>query len=129
MHNYKLSKRSDDVEIQDHPDTHMIIYRDSDTTLERRDTEPGTGDPECGFDRLLFNGAGNRPHSRKINIRIGHPAAREWGVYMPENKLQLGILGEPDAHIVNGLRKRAPAGCPTTKKSKFRKDTRIHCTG
>ena len=43
--NYRLVKRTEDPS---HPPTPMVIYRESDTTLSKRDTQQST----CGFDTM-----------------------------------------------------------------------------
>ncbi|CDH56326.1 zinc metalloprotease [Lichtheimia corymbifera JMRC:FSU:9682] len=110
-HNYQLAKRSDDVELNTaHHQSRMVIYRDSDTVLTpllRRDGQPTTQVPECGFDQLLHN---QQPPSTI-------PAHHALGVYQ-DNELDIDTyLMMPDGH--SPLRKRAPEGCPSTKKINY----------
>ncbi|KAG0178510.1 hypothetical protein DFQ29_003385 [Apophysomyces sp. BC1021] len=106
-YNYKLSKRTDDATLTNEENAHMVVYRDSDTTLvdtlDRRSETNAA--PTCGFDRLSSN-KGPSPV-----FDIGHPATREMGLYAPRNSFDTSIFG------TKSLTKRQTSGCPATKKT------------
>ncbi|KAI7899377.1 Metallo-peptidase family M12B Reprolysin-like-domain-containing protein [Cokeromyces recurvatus] len=88
--NYHLTKRTDDVQATS-SNAHMIIYRDSD--MITRQSESGN----CGFDRLSNTQIKYNPFE-VVDNHMKFAAAIQ-----TNNKLSL-------------LTKRAPTGCPTTKK-------------
>lgn len=94
---YKRVKRSDDVDLHHGYDTtndvHMVIYRDSDTVLPAIKRDLGGNDDACGFDKLSYNNNNNN----------NNPALS---------------LSTPPSFVAGRLAKRAPSGCPATKKSK-----------
>jgi hypothetical protein len=94
---YKRVKRSDDVDLHHGYDTtnhvRMVIYRDSDTVLPAIKRDLGDDGDACGFDKLSYNNNNNH----------NNPALS---------------LSTPPSLASGRLSKRAPAGCPATKKSK-----------
>ncbi|KAF7728028.1 hypothetical protein EC973_006793 [Apophysomyces ossiformis] len=104
--NYRLSKRSDDADLTEESDVHMVVYRESDTIelpLSPRDA-PLT--PSCGFDDLMLNSFPSKPAP---GLDRAHP--RNFGILSQSS--QLGQFG-------SALSKRAPpAGCPTTKRINY----------
>ncbi|KAG0169355.1 hypothetical protein DFQ30_003702 [Apophysomyces sp. BC1015] len=102
--NYKLSKRSDDAELTEEDNVHMVVYRDSDTvevSLAARDAPAARS---CGFDNMI-HGSPNLNQSPRLDTI--HP--RNFGILASSN----GLDG-----LKPTLSKRAPpAGCPTTKKT------------
>ncbi|KAI9485216.1 MAG: Metallo-peptidase family M12B Reprolysin-like-domain-containing protein [Benjaminiella poitrasii] len=98
--NYHLTKRADDVGLVSDDNVHMIIYRDSDMITQQQ-RESG----DCGFDRL------NNMNS-VLSKRSHNPFEIVVDQHMKFAALQANtLLGGRSS-----LEKRAPAGCPTTKK-------------
>ncbi|KAI9278850.1 Metallo-peptidase family M12-domain-containing protein [Phascolomyces articulosus] len=107
--NYKLSKRQDDAELTNGDNAHMVIYRDSDTTLvlPQDNDDHHNGDGECGFDRLAFHKDNQFQHPV---LRVGHPAAGEMGIYTPSH-----LFDSPFTGGSSGLTKRqSSSGCPSS---------------
>ncbi|KAI9314605.1 Metallo-peptidase family M12-domain-containing protein [Dichotomocladium elegans] len=103
-HNYQLAKREDDTDLDErHHLAHMVIYRDSDTVLVKRDGMV----PRCGFDPLIHG-----RHHREENAVAASLRASDLGIYEDDKIHRYAMVG-------NGLRKRAPAGCPSTKKINY----------
>lgn len=101
--NYHLTKRSDDAELSDNSNAHMIMYRDSDTVKkELNPLEKGGG--ECGFDKLSHLKLQQRSYNPFEITDYTKPAAN---------------FGAINNNFGKTLAKRAPAGCPTAKKSKL----------
>ena len=104
--NYKLSKRQDDAELTNPDNAHMVIYRDSDTTLVppqgSKDDDGHSG--ECGFDRLAFNNGNQFQHPV---LRSSHPASGELGIYTPSFDITHSLTKRQDT-----------SGCPTSTLSK-----------
>jgi hypothetical protein len=106
--NYRLTKRSDDAELNENL-AHMVIYRDSDTVLKEMPSDtPNSGG--CGFDRLTH-----------ISKRAYNPLALDSNVNNNNNFAQRNSYRD----IFSGgdgtgktLAKRAPTGCPTSKRGK-----------
>ncbi|KAI8059505.1 Metallo-peptidase family M12-domain-containing protein [Gongronella butleri] len=116
LQEYRRVKRTDDADLapQHHKrsDIHMVVYRDSDTMtvpVQKRDGS-WIHDRSCGADQLSFN----------------QPLNSQW---VPPAPLQLdrrsvdALAPSHQYDAFNGmsslsmmLTKRAPAGCPTTKK-------------
>lgn len=97
---YRRTKRSDDADVKEIPNTHMVIYRDSDMVIKNQPINQSTNG--CGFDNLV--------HTDRLGQKIDF------------NPLE---LNDPYSirhtrPFVNTLSKRAPEGCPTAKKSKTR---------
>lgn len=102
--NYHLTKRADDADltIDDHSNVHMVIYRDSDTMLSNYyETKQMNTGSDCGFDTLT--------HTPKA-------------LYNP-----LQVVDDPLSSVFNtnllfgkSLSKRAPSGCPTSQKGKYK---------
>ena len=119
-----MAKRSDDAELQEHHiGSHMVIYRDSDTvstSLLKRQGQETTHIPTCGYnpdihgvaaahDQFMHNMGSANTQQQQHN-----PLA---GIADPSNfNALVGFDGG-----LSSLHKRAPpAGCPSSKKSKFR---------
>ncbi|KAI8377741.1 Metallo-peptidase family M12-domain-containing protein [Radiomyces spectabilis] len=110
--NYKLTKRADDAEFNAGNGVHLLIYRDSDMVhvpLVQRDgsVEPA---PQCAQDRLFQP---HMPVKRQAKLRLGHALGNGLGYYAPDDPFDVNVF---KPHTTAGLAKRAPAGCPTTKK-------------
>ncbi|KAG1468687.1 hypothetical protein G6F56_003690 [Rhizopus delemar] len=92
---YRRTKRSEDADVQESHDTHMVVYRDSDKAS--MDTSAISSRSECGFDSLnhrntLIKNQRQKRNPLDIDFNYGHST--------------IGILS-----------KRAPpAGCPTSQK-------------
>lgn len=102
--NYRLTKRSDDAELVDQNETHMIMYRDSDTVLKEMISDTHSGG-ECGFDRLTH-----------VSKRSYNPLTLD---YNTNNNNNFAVKNS--YHDIFGgktLSKRAPAGCPTSQRGK-----------
>jgi hypothetical protein len=94
--NYHLTKRSDDADLPANSNSHMIMYRDSNTiTKELNPFTKSSG--ECGFDKLSHT---KRAYNPLDIIDYTKPTMNQFGA------------------INTRFEKRAPAGCPTSKKSK-----------
>jgi hypothetical protein len=95
--NYQLTKRSDDAELTSNLNSHMVIYRDSDTITKRsHESSLSSGGGECGFDRIT-----------PISKRAYDPLAMvDHSPFAVRRNFEFGKT----------LSKRAPAGCPTSKK-------------
>ncbi|KAG0749288.1 hypothetical protein G6F57_003352 [Rhizopus arrhizus] len=97
---YRRTKRSEDAEVQEVPNTHMIIYRDSDKAVMSSSGESHS-QAGCGFDGL------NHPQSNRI------------GQKMNNNPLELNELYgvRHTRPALNPFSKRAvPTGCPTSQR-------------
>lgn len=108
--NYRLTKRSDDAELNDNL-AHMIIYRDSDTVLKEMISDTQSSG-ECGFDRLTH-----------ISKRAYNPLALDLNVnnnFALRNSYRdiFSSGGGGDGTGKTQLAKRAPTGCPTSKRGK-----------
>jgi hypothetical protein len=102
--NYQLTKRSDDAVFPSNTEAHLAIYRDSDTTVVK-DLYGNTAS-ECGFDKMT------QPLEKRYNpLDIVPPGMDHTDLF--KNKYRA---------IGNTLMKRAPAGCPASKKSKLHKN-------
>lgn len=100
---YRRTKRSEDAEVQEVPNTHMIIYRDSDKAVMSSSGESHS-QAGCGFDGL------NHPQSNRI------------GQKMNNNPLELNELYgvRHTRPALNPFSKRAvPTGCPTSQRGKL----------
>lgn len=97
--NYYLTKRSDDAELTSNINSHMVIYRDSNIVLKENDFSSSlssSGGGECGFDRIT-------PISKRA--------------YDPLSTIDYSPFAvKRDFVFGKTLSKRAPAGCPTSKK-------------
>ncbi|KAI8141910.1 Metallo-peptidase family M12-domain-containing protein [Fennellomyces sp. T-0311] len=101
--NYKLSKNPDDVELTDKDASQMIIYRDSDTTLlAQGSTNQVDKEPGLVLDR--------NSQLRHPVLRVGHPAARELGMFIPRRML------DPTGTLT---KRHATNGCPTSTQSLY----------
>ncbi|KAG2217555.1 hypothetical protein INT45_006722, partial [Circinella minor] len=100
--NYKLSKRQDDAVLNSQDNSHMVIYRDSDTTLvsPQDNNHDDTHNNECGFDRLAFNNGNQFQHPV---LRSSHPASGELGIYTPNFDTTHSLTKRQDT-----------SGCPTS---------------
>ncbi|KAI8982146.1 Metallo-peptidase family M12B Reprolysin-like-domain-containing protein [Mycotypha africana] len=114
--NYHLTKRSDDADLStEGAQQHLVIYRDSDTVTKEnkyynRSIIPHlTG--ECGFDRLS-------QHHQQLQRQILDPfkIPSFSTTSFSKNSVVDSIFDIPTTPKVPSLAKRAPAGCPTTKK-------------
>lgn len=93
---YIRTKRSEDAEVQEKPNTHMIVYRDSD--MITKDSNQSLSQAGCGFDRLNRR-MGPKIEALDMNDFYGIRHTRP---------------------VLDVFSKRAlPTGCPTVKKSKF----------
>ncbi|CAO0803694.1 unnamed protein product [Mucor circinelloides] len=106
--NYRLTKRSDDADLADNL-AHMIIYRDSDTVLKETASDTHNSG-ECGFDRLTH-----------ISKRSYNPLALDFNVnnnnnFAVRNSYRDIFNGNGGDNTGKTLTKRAPAGCPTSKR-------------
>lgn len=103
--NYYLTKRSDDALLNSqHEQVNMIMYRDSDTIEKESIDTKGNG---CGFDRLSHNPLlfdHTKRNTFNNPFEIADPVVKNFG------SIDIGKTL---------LSKRAPQGCPTSKKSKF----------
>ncbi|CAO3599534.1 unnamed protein product [Absidia cylindrospora] len=140
--NYQRVKRSDDADLHHGYDTdndiHMVIYRDSDTVVVpvmKRDKTWDHGEDECGFDRLLYN---SNKNSHDDNQQQQHaPSPLDTTMMTNRNNINLmpfsndNLLkknsgrhydlysGIEHGAMMGSLAKRAPSGCPTTKKINY----------
>ncbi|KAG1057461.1 hypothetical protein G6F43_000711 [Rhizopus delemar] len=90
---YIRTKRSEDAEVQEKPNTHMIVYRDSD--MITKDSSQSLSQAGCGFDRLN-RGMGLKIEALDMNDFYGIRHTRP---------------------VLDVFSKRAlPTGCPTAKK-------------
>ncbi|KAI9281049.1 Metallo-peptidase family M12B Reprolysin-like-domain-containing protein, partial [Sporodiniella umbellata] len=90
---YRLTKRSEDTDVQDAPDASMVIYRDSDKVLKEGDASPSG----CGFDHL------DHPvRPAKSQIRVKNPFAID--------------LDYPSSNLGSLSKRAPPTGCPTSQK-------------
>lgn len=106
--NYYLTKRNDDAVLNNNQEqVKMIMYRDSDTVEKELVPSHASG---CGFDRLSHNPLlFNQKRDAFINnnpFEIADPMA---GMKKFGGSIDIGKTL---------LSKRAPQGCPTSKKSK-----------
>lgn len=106
--NYRLTKRSDDADLADNL-AHMIIYRDSDTVLKETASDTHNSG-ECGFDRLTH-----------ISKRSYNPLTLDFNVnnnnnFAVRNSYRDIFNGNGGDNTGKTLTKRAPAGCPTSKR-------------
>ena len=93
---YIRTKRSEDAEVQEISNTHMIVYRDSD--MITKNSNQNLSQARCGFDRLN-RGIEPKIEALEINDFYGIRHTRP---------------------VFDTFSKRAlPPGCPTSKKSTF----------
>lgn len=86
-------KRFNDPSITETSEAKMIIYRDSDTSLIKRDNQQH----QCGFDNMI------------------HPQQQGQQTYESNGSSDFASI----FHVGGLLKKRFDQGCPTTKKSKI----------
>ncbi|KAI7853791.1 Metallo-peptidase family M12-domain-containing protein [Circinella umbellata] len=120
--NYRMAKRSDDADLQEHHiGSHMVIYRDSDTVstslLKRQDQET-THIPTCGYNPDI-HGVATPAHDEFMH-NMGSANTQQQQQHNPlagfADPSQFNALVGFDGGL-SSLHKRAPpAGCPTTKK-------------
>ncbi|KAI8099578.1 Metallo-peptidase family M12-domain-containing protein [Halteromyces radiatus] len=124
--NYQRVKRSDDADLHHGYDTkndvHMVIYRDSDTVVVpvvKRDGSIDMGD-SCGFDRLLYNNQHARydtSSSLLSNLDYTNPFQQSQDIQRRHHYDK--FIGIEHKAMMGALTKRAPSGCPTTKKINY----------
>ncbi|ORX58092.1 hypothetical protein DM01DRAFT_1405741 [Hesseltinella vesiculosa] len=110
LRDYRRVKRDDDADLhhryQGRQDIHMVVYRDSDTiTVPVQKRDGAVHDPSCGFDRLLYNKQPSwTPPVLSHALVALDPAPLAYDSF---NGLSASSMM---------LSKRAPPGCPSTKK-------------
>ncbi|KAI8335012.1 Metallo-peptidase family M12-domain-containing protein [Chlamydoabsidia padenii] len=118
---YQRVKRSDDASLHHGYDTenevHMVIYRDSDTvTVMKRDESSRA----CGFDNLVYNN-NNEKYPHDLQRSHSTPSTMDSMMMMPDLQPRHYDIynGIDHGAMMGSLTKRAPSGCPTTKKINY----------
>ncbi|KAI9306123.1 Metallo-peptidase family M12-domain-containing protein, partial [Cunninghamella echinulata] len=126
---YQRVKRSDDAELHHayrspSSNVHMVIYRDSDTVVVpvmKRDGTIAYGD-SCAVDKLLYN---NNQKSYSFDPALSLISSSPIKEKEKELDTHLSKLnydafnGIHNMAMMGSLSKRAPTGCPTTKKINY----------
>lgn len=121
---YQRVKRSDDAELHHgyipSSNVHMVIYRDSDTVIVpvmKRDGTMVYGD-SCAVDKLLYNK--NQKAYYPFDSTLSLTSSNKDDLHMELSKLNYDAFnGIHNMAMTGSLSKRAPTGCPSTKKSKL----------